>query len=123
MQYLLGYSFQSVAADLKQSSGRARVLGGGLAPEHHARTGQARPVEDLDTWVTRYETVTEAANRASTQCETEGQGSKGKINWKCISFFKKVRSFEDLLNQFNRCFYPHVQIYFYFYSYDDSELI
>lgn len=51
--YLLDHSFQSLAAGLKQSSGRVRVLAGRLCFEHHTGTGQMGPVEDLHTSSTR----------------------------------------------------------------------
>lgn len=52
MLHLLGDSFQSLAAGLKQSSGRVIVLAGRLASEHHTGTGQTGSVEDLHKTVT-----------------------------------------------------------------------
>lgn len=49
--HLLGDSFQSLAAGLKQNSGRAGVLADRLASKHHAGTGQTGSVEDLHTRV------------------------------------------------------------------------
>lgn len=51
MVHLLCDSFQSLAAGLKQNSGRAGVLADRLASKHHAGTGQTGSVEDLHTRV------------------------------------------------------------------------
>lgn len=52
MLHLCGDSFKSLAASLKQSSRRAKVLAGRITSKHHTRTGQTGSVEDLRTMMT-----------------------------------------------------------------------